>query len=318
MGLPIVVYGTLVIDRVRRIERMPMPGEYAEYRDEEWYLGGEAANTAAALCRWRAQIHFISNSAGTGTEGDWLLSQLVRYGIPTEHVDPTPDYVPMCDIYVDARGERTLFGKSWQRIDAPWPPVGPGQWFTADPNHMELARVAMQKAAAREMNIYTLDFVLETDELPSGSIWQSSTDWVGTPGESTTNQRTAREIASKHQSLAILTDGPRGIVVASPDEAVTLPPFPCPNLVDATGAGDIFRAGTLWRLNEGDPLGDALAFGAAAGSLNCMAKGATSGLPSESAAWKFQQQWPDVTAAYKALNDGGIQAVVAGRRPATS
>lgn len=318
MALPVLVYGTLVVDRVRRLARMPLPGEYAEYHDEEWFLGGEAANTAAALRHWGEDVALIANSAGDSTESLWLLDRLRLFGLSTQYLDPRPGPAPTCDLYVDEAGERTLFGRSWDRVDAPWPSVEKWQWFTADPNHKALARAAVRRAAEQGARIYTLDFCEPDEWLPAGSIWQSSTDWVGTPGDEAANHGAVRELAAKHQSLAILTDGARGIYVGWGSGSAWLPPYPCPRVVDATGAGDVFRAGMLWRLNQGDRIGDALAFASAAGCLNCITAGATAGLPTLQEVSRHLASNAEITASYCKLNDAGIQEVAAEHKPSAS
>jgi sugar/nucleoside kinase (ribokinase family) len=50
-------------------------------------------------------------------------------------------------------------------------------------------------------------------------------------------------------------------------------------VVDSTGAGDAFRAGVLYGLHEGWPVGRALARGAAAGCLACTKLGASRFIP---------------------------------------
>ena len=49
--------------------------------------------------------------------------------------------------------------------------------------------------------------------------------------------------------------------------------------VDSTGAGDLFRAGVLYGLDQGWDLDRCLSFGAAAGALICRVIGATANVP---------------------------------------
>jgi sugar/nucleoside kinase (ribokinase family) len=49
--------------------------------------------------------------------------------------------------------------------------------------------------------------------------------------------------------------------------------------VDAVGAGDAFDAGLLWALLGGQPLGEALAFACACGTLSMRAAGGTAAQP---------------------------------------
>jgi ribokinase len=59
---------------------------------------------------------------------------------------------------------------------------------------------------------------------------------------------------------------------------VHVPPFPAA-VVDTTGAGDAFAAGTAVALHDGRSLADAVAFGAATGALATQSAGARAALP---------------------------------------
>jgi sugar/nucleoside kinase (ribokinase family) len=59
-----------------------------------------------------------------------------------------------------------------------------------------------------------------------------------------------------HCEIAVLTRGDKGSVVVSGDELHVIDPEPLSNLVDTTGAGDLFAAGFLAGLTQGRDLHD--------------------------------------------------------------
>lgn len=274
----ICVYGTVVVDRIRQISRLPQPGEYCEFSVEELFPGGEAANTAAALANWGEAAVLCGNSIGDSSESKWLADRLSALGVQVDHLDPKPGPAPTCDIYVDASGERTMFGRGWDHVSPLWPGT-PMEYVALDPNHGAAAREAAVRAHKSGSKLYFLDFLKESEPIPAGSFWQSSTDWIGEAGNAALNRERATQISSEYDCVAVLTDGGNAIHVAERGIANTYPAYQCPNFVDATGAGDVFRAGMLFGLVRGWELSRCLSFASAAGCLNCMASGATGNLP---------------------------------------
>lgn len=64
--------------------------------------------------------------------------------------------------------------------------------------------------------------------------------------------------------IAVITLSEHGSLVVTADEAVEVPAAPVPELVDTTGAGDLYAAGFLHGVVQGRPLGDCAALGSLA------------------------------------------------------
>jgi sugar/nucleoside kinase (ribokinase family) len=276
------------LDRVMRVPALPKPGGYVEVSSEQTFLGGEAANTANALMRWHRDVRLVGNPSGDGVESDLLRQALEQKGL-TNTADMLEGSLggkaPVCDIYVTPDGERTMFGRGFSSMRFPLDPTSlpyqAGQWFTAEPNMSEVARAVVREAKAHGMKIYTMDFFRDGDPISSGDFWQSSTDWLAHKGDTERNIAWVKDWVARYGCFAILSDGVNGLVAGSPEFPVRhFPPFPAPKVVDTTGAGDMLRAGVLCLLDQDRPVEEALAFGAAAGSLKCGTLGATEHVPS--------------------------------------
>lgn len=302
----VVVFGTVCLDRLRRVERLPEKGGYAEILDEVEQIGGEAANSAVGLQKWGCEVKLSSNPIGAGPWADLIRHKLSEVGLCDERVPEGEAVTPFCDIYVTPDGERTMFGRGFLEMEQHTDPgLGPfvkGSWFTADPNPGKASRDAMNLAASTGMKTYYLDFVGADDRIISGSesaFWQSSTDWVGVRGNTQKNIQFAQRWVAKHSCFAILSDGPNGFVAGSPEMPVrAFPPYPCPELVDSTGAGDIFRAGMLFGLSQNWDIADCLRFASAAGCLNCLGLGASSKIPSKEEIQELIRANPSVSRQY--------------------
>jgi sugar/nucleoside kinase (ribokinase family) len=283
----ILVFGTVCVDRVCRLAFMPETGQYVEAASEVRMLGGEAANTGYALRFWGSEVVLACNGIAEDSEGDFLRSELAKRGIQpiADHLLPTAR-TPVCDVFVDNAGQRTMIGFGFSEMESTVDPTRlpylEGQWFTVEPNMVQAARSSLLLAHQAGMRIYALDMVKEGDPVPTGCYWQTSTDWAGVRGDTASNLVWLHRFVKKHDCFAILTDGANGFVAGSRDVGIQYyPPFQVDRpAVDSTGAGDLFRAGMLFGLDQGWPIEHCLRFASAAGCLACRTLGATSQVPS--------------------------------------
>lgn len=283
----IVVFGTVCLDRMRRVPSLPQQGGYIGITEETDHLGGEAANTAHALITWGAKVDVYTNGIGDGYRADRLRGLIEGHGLPTGMTRTSDTPTPICDIYLTPDGDRTMFGLGFDEMHASVHPekvpYAAGQWFTADMNFGEVGRECIERAAMHGMYLYLMD-VPKPEELFARSTepryWQSSTDWFGVRGNAQKNVTWVQRRVDEWNATVILSDGPNGLVAGAPGHrARAYPPFPCPQLVDSTGAGDMFRAGMLFGLDQGLAFEACLAYASAAGSLKCQYLGATDRVP---------------------------------------
>ena len=299
----VLVFGTVCIDRVRRVEFLPSEGGYVEIQEQFNVLGGEAANTANALRQWGIDCELWGNSIGEGIEASVLKGLLEEKGlvnrVASTHIEPP---TPVCDVFVTPGGERTMFGHGFSKmdlgVDASKVPFGQGIWFTAEGNMRIAAATAARLAGQAGMRLYLMDYI-NPSEVPTGAFWQCSTDWVGTRSNTQKNVAWVQEWVAKTGTFAILSDGPNGFVAGSAETPVrAYPPYPAPLVVDTTGAGDMFRAGMLYSLTQDWPIHRCLQFASAAGCLKCRALGATTDVPTVSEIVAHIDAHPSVTQQY--------------------
>lgn len=281
----IVVYGTVCLDRLRVVPSLPQQGSYVEIESERSALGGEAANTAAALASWGDDVTLVGNSLGVGPAAEETRLYLADCGLEGALIPPADHDGPYCDIFVTPDGERTMFGWGFdpmhERHGLSLLPTRQGAWLTADANHGSAAREAIRKGREAGMKLYTLDFVEPQEPVGTDVVWQGSTAWIRTAGKPEKTKAWMKDFHGRHGCLMIMTEGEHGVWLMHQDGRLDrLPSFPAPSMVDATGAGDAFRAGMLHGLDAGWPLGECLAFASATGALACGRLGGAANAPS--------------------------------------
>lgn len=278
----VIIAGTVCWDRLFRLPDFPRQGAYIEAVGYEEAVGGEAVNTCLALRQWGAPNILYGNPIGSGPSADRLRNSLDQLGLRRAVLPGGRNLTPVCDILVTPDGSRTIIGAGFADLPELTAQVHitaiRSSWFSCDLNWGATASQLYHRAAEQGMHIYAMDH-LNASELPTGSVWQSSTDWLGKPDDRQQNLAAVQNIAQSIQGVAILTDGPRGTYVAAEGVTVILPTFTPPQVVDTTGAGDIFRAGMLFGLTLGWKLGACCSFASSAAALNCRSLGATKNIP---------------------------------------
>lgn len=277
------VYGTVCLDVLKRVQKIPPLGGYVEVEETTMLLGGEAANTAAQLAAFGVECQLIGN-AMSGVDVARLMAgaKIENYALPQSEFS-----APVCDIYVTPDGERTMFGQGFRGLEKRHAlgllNVECDGWLTVDDNHGEAAREAVRRAHDWGKPVYAMDLVRDQEPLLHGDILQTSTDWMdGIAREDVVSK--AREWTEKYGIRVVITDGANGFVYSAPGRGVVeLPSLPCPYRVDSTGAGDAFRAGMLCGVIGGWPIDKTLAFAAAAGAMACTRLGGAANAPSKDA-----------------------------------
>lgn len=304
MAANVLVFGTVCIDRIRKVPHLPPTGGYVEIASETVMLGGEAANSALALKTWGVEVDLWGNSLGTGMDSQ-LLKELLDQKRLQVQFQPSGESTatPVCDIYVTQNGDRTMFGLGFagmeRGIEVGAVPLRRDRWITIEPNMEQAARDLTVRAGEEGMKLYLMDFA-DPDYIPSDSFWQGSVRNLGLSGGTSENLDWVQEWVAATGCFAILSAGSQGFMAGSLEYGVrSYPAFPAPRLTDSTGAGDTFRAGMLYGLSQNWLINDCLEFAAAAGALACGSLGATEHIPTRSEIQDLISKNPRISQEYQ-------------------
>jgi fructokinase len=284
--------------------------------------GGAPANVAVAAARLGAESGFIGR-VGDDLFGDFILAALQASGVDTSAIlrESPPTRTTLAFVEVSEDGERDFtFYRSFPAADELLAPddIAPESLsgasfanFGSIPLIKDPVRSATRKFAelANEMDVaVAFDVNLRADLWDSLDAFREAVDpmldlstvvklnedelspVLGTadPGPA------ADRLLDRGASLALVSMGGEGAFYATRTFRGDLPSSPIDEVVDATGAGDAFLAGTLTHLSESPGWPDdeaavreAVRRGTAAGALACTQFGAMQGLPTREELERF-------------------------------
>jgi len=260
MAPRIVVVGSVNLDLVVRVERLPEPGETVGGGTFSRVPGGKGANQAVACARLGADVTMIG-AVGRDPQADEALAGVRTAGVELVlHESEAATGVAL--IQVDATGETTIA-------------VAPGANATLGavelpPHDAVLCQLEVPDAA-----------VLSAWEECSGLFCLNAAPArpVAVDPDLTVVNRHELETLVRRDGLVALTLGAEGAVLLDDGEEVARAVPPAVDAVDGTAAGDAFTACLLVSLLEGRGEEEALGRACAAGALAASRFGAQPSLP---------------------------------------
>ncbi len=291
--MTVVVFGSINMDMVTRVVRLPRPGETVAGEDFTTAPGGKGANQAVAAARLGAATRMVGR-VGDDLFGATLCQNLALNGVDTGAVAVTPGPSGVAAISVDRSGENTIVVV----------PGANGAVSVTDADRLsELldgARVLMLQfevplvavtAAARVARARGVMVILDPApayELPEGLyplvdlITPNTTEAAILVGFALTDdaaiERAGKILQERTGGTAIIKLGARGVFVAAPDQTHWFPAFPV-TAVDTVAAGDAFNGGLAAALSAGLSLEQAIRWGLAAGAIAVTRPGAQAAMP---------------------------------------
>jgi ribokinase len=303
----ICVVGSLNVDLVARVERLPAAGETVAGRGLRRFAGGKGGNQACAAARLAAgdaRVAIIGR-VGSDAEGEWLRNTLAADGLDVEAVGSDPALGTGTALITVARdGQNQIVAVAGANEG-----LSPGALSRHHPTltsarvlllQLEIPLPTVHTAARMGREKHATVILDPAPARPVPDALLGLCDWV-TPNESellfldgeATGEAAKEPSLERAEAAArrLLARGPRNVVVtlgargalwvsAGAGECQHLPAFPLPvAAVDATAAGDAFNGALAVALAARRPAAEALRFACAAGALAVTRPGAQASLP---------------------------------------
>jgi sugar/nucleoside kinase (ribokinase family) len=273
----VVCYGTISFENVTRVSHLPTPRRDAVAVNERDDVGGEAIKVGVPLAAWGLRVAVVGNFIGTDRKARWLMSRLAAFPLlDTRYIHSHENITtPFLRVLLTPDGQRT-------RIT---------YWYDQTPKDelgldlMKCARVLSVDAYGRDERdrAAAMARALDKTVISADAIWPQyplagqshvviiSNAWLQTNFPGAYEYDHALDLQSRGAGVIIITDGDKPVLVVRSDgSAFGVEPYRLERIVDANGAGELFKAGIIYGWLQPDwPLEQKMKFACAAAGLGC-------------------------------------------------
>src|SRR5450830_1118327 len=296
----IVIIGSINMDLVLRVPRMPLPGETISGGQFRTIPGGKGANQAVACARLCADDVRVAMIACLGDDafGEQLRAALSQDGIDDSHVTTMAGTASgIASILVDDNGQNSIV-------------LAAGANAALSPAHIDAARSLIEQAQIVVLQLesplatvqhairlaHALGKIVVLNPAPAQALPMAllaQIDYLvpneieaamlaGVPAVAIdSDEQIAAVIArlrANGSSNVLVTLGEKGVYAALAAETLHFDAQPV-KAVDTTAAGDTFIGGFVAALAEGCSEADAIALGQRAAAISVARVGAQTSIP---------------------------------------
>jgi ribokinase len=278
-------YGEIGVDNIIQAKRLPTPEIAVFPKAESYHIGGAAANTAVWLAHLGIETGLSGNFIGNDKYGRDLVEWLSRHqDLDLRHLRIEPGLMtPFTRAIVTPDGERSFlifYYPQTPKSELTNEMVHNTKYLALDLYGGDERIDAAEKAVKAGIKTVIGDVIWPDHRvLPLTSIATNSGSFIRSEFPGVDIQHHAHELQAVSKGIVITTDGAQEIYTVNADGSSFSVKPPQIDVVDATGAGDAFRAGLIFGLLKGFNLAKSVCLGAAAGSLKVKNYGAATILP---------------------------------------
>ena len=286
--MKVVCLGKCAVDWILRLDHFPEPDGRQPIRTFVSTFGGQAATACVVLARLGAQVTF-SGAIGDDDLGRAIVDNLREEGIPCVGMTPPPGTRSARSIILSdaSSGLRTIL---YEEATAPFPVLDPIAPFVLDAQHLHLDGAAfpsldhdlLDRCRARGVTV-SVDAGTPIPALPQflaqiDVLVTTKGQLRAVSGEEEL-ERGVRTVQKRGPRTVVVTMGEHGCIGASgPQPVVRMPPCAV-EVIDTTGAGDVFSGALAYAIHRFPDLSMALRFASAAAALSCQGIGGRAACP---------------------------------------
>jgi len=282
----VVGVGINATDTILRLPRFPSPDSKVELLSADLKAGGQVASAVTACCRWDLAARYVGK-IGDDAAGKFQMEEMAREGVEAHWIMARGHASQSAFILVDQQtGERTVLWKRdpWialrsEDLQRQW--IAGARLLLVDGHDTEAATTAARWAHEEKIpvladldNLYPgVEALLELVDYPVMSK-DFPERLTGEPDLLKSLPRICREYRCRTVAATL---GRMGVLAWDRTRFLACPGFHV-QVMDTTGAGDIFHGAFAYGLVRSWPMDEILEFSSAAAALNCTALGARGGI----------------------------------------
>jgi ribokinase len=290
----VLVVGSLNIDIVTYLERMPLPGETVLGDRLEIFSGGKGLNQAVAAARSGGEVTMVG-VLGNDANSTTLREVLIKEKINHDHVKEISGFCGTAVIEVDKKGQNRIIVISGANAELKAESVTDELLNSISDKKILLAQLESPVSelesifkSAKARGFYNIlnpapatklskEFLSVTDLLvPNQFEAEFLTGIKVVDVESAA--AAGKMLIDQGVNSVLITRGEEGAVLIVTDSKSVFKAFKV-SPVDTTAAGDAFCGALAVAISEGVDLDSAIRFACAAGALSVQSVGATPSLP---------------------------------------
>jgi ribokinase len=257
LPVELTVVGSINLDLVARVERLPRPGETVSGAELSRFPGGKGANQAVAAARLGAHVRMVG-AVGDDEHAEAALAGLRAAGVELELERLPGTSTGLAFVLVDRGGETEIV-------------VVPGA-------NARLAPRAVEGAVLCQLEVPDAVVLTAASSAAFFALNAAPARPVGVEPDLLVVNRLEHEVMALGKLVAV-TLGAEGAVLYEDGREVARAAPPPVTAVDGTAAGDAFTACLVVSLAEGRPREEALRRACAAGAIAASRPGAQPSLP---------------------------------------
>lgn len=286
----VVVLGNATVDIVLNVERLPAPGETLLAGSILRCAGGKGLNQAIAAARAGSRTTLVA-SVGEDADAAFLRCAITNEACLETRWLMTAIGTDVSTVWVASSGENSIVSSA-ASAQALGPEDVPGLLDELAPADVLLIQgnltalttlAAMRHARAKGARVLlnTAPIAWDMREALALADIVVANESEAMTLTALTGEDAARALLTGETSVAVLTLGARGALLANAD-GVTALSAPTMTAVDTTGAGDVMVGTLAAELAAGYPIRRSVALAVAAASLSVTRRGTSPSFPTPS------------------------------------
>ncbi|WP_375748605.1 PfkB family carbohydrate kinase [Vibrio sp. HN007] len=284
--MAIACLGITVLDRIQRVSQLPTAGGKYVATDYFEVGGGPAATASVAVAKMGKEVDFIGRVGGDSV-ADTMLSELSGYGVGVDNaVHISEASSAFSAVLVDDEGERMIINYQDKSLSRDIEPLKSVDFSTYETILCDVRWIEGAKYALEQAKKFGIPSVLDADICPDPIdelVELADHIAFSEPGlakfSETEDPIEGLKIAQKRtKGKVYVTVGAKGCYWLEDNELMHQP-GKVVDVVDTTGAGDVFHGALAVAVAEGMETRQAVIFSNTVAAIKCTQRGGREGIP---------------------------------------